>query len=199
MCHWSQTRQFAFQQANPHPTHQLPCTGVLGSELIAHREPQGGEVPGCPIFSSPFNPLQSISVWPPGAIAANRACWPRLLRLSCCDGSTGGLIDAPGVRVAAALGGPRGVDYGLFAVAGYSTLAAAVSKAFPSSDVYGAPYDFRRSPTGLGADAELSRIADAVSRAVALANGRRAVLVGHSMGSLVAAALLTRPDYASWR
>jgi pimeloyl-ACP methyl ester carboxylesterase len=92
--------------------------------------------------------------------------------------------------------------YPLFVAAGYGRLAAYIESALGYTrgvDLFAVPYDFRQDLTAMNTTGELQRIADVISSGVEANGGAKAVLIGHSMGGLVATALLTWPEFASWR
>jgi pimeloyl-ACP methyl ester carboxylesterase len=92
--------------------------------------------------------------------------------------------------------------YPLFVASGYERLAAHIESALGYTrgvDLLAVPYDFRQDLTAMNATGELQRIADVISSGVEANGGAKAVLIGHSMGGLVATALLTWPEFATWR
>jgi pimeloyl-ACP methyl ester carboxylesterase len=66
-------------------------------------------------------------------------------------------------------------------------------------DLFGLPYDFRQDLTGMAASGELRRLANKIEAAVAANCGKKAILIGHSMGGLVGLALLRHPGLEAWR
>lgn len=91
-------------------------------------------------------------------------------------------------------GGPSGTDYGLWA-SSYTNLTSYLTEEFGYTlgvDMFGAPYDWRLHTSGLERAGHLKSLAARVQAAVDANCGKKAVLIGHSMGGLVAVALLRR-------
>lgn len=67
-----------------------------------------------------------------------------------------------------------------------------------NEDLFGAPYDFRLAGDGLEQTGHFDMMRDLIEHAVKKNNGRQAVIVAHSMGSLVSLYFITRQS-ADWR
>jgi lysophospholipase-3 len=92
------------------------------------------------------------------------------------------------------MGGTSGTRYHLFQ-ASYSNLTSYLSHTLgyrEGVDLFGAPYDWRLHLSGLEAAGQMDQLAARVERAVNSNCGKRAIIIGHSMGGLVSTALLHR-------
>lgn len=94
---------------------------------------------------------------------------------------------------------------GTFRVGCSSSLLVAVLLApcLAGKDLFAAPYDWRQDLTAMdqniGDSKLLDRLAARIRRIVATNGGRKAVLLTHSMGGIVALELLTKSRFAAWR
>lgn len=108
-----------------------------------------------------------------------------------------------GARVSAKSGGSSGMDYLIWDIAGYNKLAAFISTAFPGyaagKNLFALPYDWRLDITAMDTTREMDRLAARISAAVAANCGKKAVLIAHSMGTLVTLGLLQNPRFQAWR
>eukprot|EP00775_Hariotina_reticulata_P006622 gene6622-6850_t len=104
----------------------------------------------------------------------------------------------PGVKITIESGGPTGTDYGLW-TSSYTNLTNYLTHEFGyelGADMFGAPFDWRLHLDGMELSGQMDILASQVQAAVRANCGRKAVLIGHSMGGLVAFHLLHRS--ASW-
>lgn len=67
-----------------------------------------------------------------------------------------------------------------------------------NQDLFGAPYDFRLAGDGLEQSGHFDKMRDLIEHAVKSNGGKQAVIVAHSMGSLVSLYFITRQN-ADWR
>jgi Lecithin:cholesterol acyltransferase len=206
----------SIQRATSHaPPHCTSITGILGSDLdVRLRSPLGP----CASGSSAF------TLWPPlnTDLIKNVACFRYLLQPVPCQvsgisgtggnaGATGAstgattaslpLCSNPGVSTWVDPGGDDGSRTITFKK-GYSRLVDFLVKTLGyklGRDLFAAPYDWRLGlealEAGGGFDAIAARVQDAVGRNC----GRRAVILGHSMGTVVALGMLQNPRFAAWR
>lgn len=93
-------------------------------------------------------------------------------------------------------------------VAGYDNLTAYLNTTFgytTGKDLFALPYDWRQDLVAMDQKIDavspklLDRLAARIRRIVASNGGRKAVLITHSMGGIVALELLTKPRFAAWR
>lgn len=104
-----------------------------------------------------------------------------------------------GVKVTVEPGGKSGTNYQLFQ-ASYSNFTNYMVQNMGytvGKDLFAAPYDWRLHITGLEQSGQMDQIMARIENAVNNNCGKRAIIVGHSMGGLVSTALLHR-DLA-WR
>jgi pimeloyl-ACP methyl ester carboxylesterase len=102
------------------------------------------------------------------------------------------------VKVTIESGGPSGTEYGLWA-SSYSNLTDYLTQEFGyelGADMFGAPFDWRLHLSGMELSGQMDILASQVQAAVRANCGRKALLIGHSMGALVAFHLLHRS--ATW-
>ncbi|KAF8068150.1 PLA2G15 [Scenedesmus sp. PABB004] len=164
-------------------------SGIMASQINAS---YSGFAAGSPCVGR--RSMQTI--WPPTAkhiLPTGLGCWlymvqnrfsPRLRRF----GSNAG------VRVVVEPGGPTGTSYGLWQ-SSYTNLTSYLSDAFGYTlgvDMFGAPFDWRLHLAGLERSGGMGALAAKVQAAVDANCGKKAVLIGHSMGGLVSLALLHR-------
>jgi lysophospholipase-3 len=91
-------------------------------------------------------------------------------------------------------GGRAGTRFNLWA-SSYANVTRYLVRSLGYSegvDLFGAPYDWRLHLGGLEAGGQMDQLAARIERAVVENCGKRAILLGHSMGGLVATALLHR-------
>ncbi|WIA15712.1 hypothetical protein OEZ85_002332 [Tetradesmus obliquus] len=180
----------------------------IGTSNLVGRKTDARFISQCPLLSGgsliPGLPQTPVSVWTPGAMLAAPACWRYMMQLKF-DQASGRFSDQDGISVTAVTGGTSGMDpitYPLFTAAGYNSLALHIETSLGYTrgvDLIAVPYDFRQDLTAMNATGELQRIADVISSGVEKNAGAKAVLIGHSMGGLVATALLSAPEFAEWR
>jgi pimeloyl-ACP methyl ester carboxylesterase len=95
------------------------------------------------------------------------------------------------------------MDYPLWDLAGYNKLATYITKTFPGyvagKNLFALPYDWRLDLTAMDQAFELDRLASRIGQAVTANCGKKAVLVGHSMGTVVSLGLLQNPRFQAWR
>jgi len=99
-------------------------------------------------------------------------------------------------------GGKDGTGTFAFQTGGYARLAQHLIQQYNyqlGEDLFAAPYDWRLSLQALEDTGQFDAIAQRVSNAVELNCGKKAILLGHSMGSLVALGMLRSPKLLSWR
>ncbi|KAF8062720.1 PLA2G15 [Scenedesmus sp. PABB004] len=141
--------------------------GAAGGAPRGAAAADGAPAPG--LADCPNLPVDGVSLWLPSATLARLApaCWRALLRMRAAPAGAAG--------AAAAGGGARGrCNFG------YAR----------GTNLFVLPYDFRQDPATLEASGQLGGLAAAISRGVARAGRRKAVLLGHSEGSVVALKLL---------
>jgi pimeloyl-ACP methyl ester carboxylesterase len=98
------------------------------------------------------------------------------------------------VKVVVEPGGRSGTEYGLWQ-SSYSNLTSYLSSTFNytlGKDMFGAPFDWRLHLSGLERAGQMRALAGKIQAAVDGNCGKKAVLIGHSMGGLVSLALLHR-------
>jgi pimeloyl-ACP methyl ester carboxylesterase len=98
-------------------------------------------------------------------------------------------------------GGEDGTQAFAFKQGGYNRLAEFLVREYGYSlgkDLFAAPYDWRLSLQALDESGQYDAIAKRVSDAVARCK-KKAIIVGHSMGTLVALGLLQSPRFETWR
>lgn len=91
-------------------------------------------------------------------------------------------------------GGPSGTEYGLWQ-SSYTNLTTYLTEEFGytlGKNMFGAPFDWRLHISGLERAGQMKALAAKVQAAVDANCGKKAVLIGHSMGGLVSFALLHR-------
>jgi pimeloyl-ACP methyl ester carboxylesterase len=99
-------------------------------------------------------------------------------------------------------GGADGTNFTMFKGSGGEGLLTFISGRLGyrlGRDLFALPYDFRQDLTGMAASGELRRLANKIEAAVAANCGKKAILIGHSMGGLVGLALLRNPGLEAWR
>ncbi|KAF8057869.1 can [Scenedesmus sp. PABB004] len=174
--------------------------GILGSGITGTPSANSPALAAaCPAIAASG---ATQSLWAPSLLLlGSRSCWYYLFRLRAAPG--GGFADAEGVTAAVDPGGASGTEFDIWARANYGKLAAAIAKGLPGyvvgENLFGAPYDFRWDAAGLADTGRLDALADRVAAAVRANGGRKAVLVGHSMGGLVALTMLRHPRFEAWR
>ncbi|KAF8073211.1 Pla2g15 [Scenedesmus sp. PABB004] len=117
-------------------------------------------------------------------------------------GGRGSMCSNPGVRTWVDPGGVDGTKTFAFKQGGYTKLVDFLERELgysPGRDLFAAPYDWRLDLSALDEGGQFDAIARRVSAAVARNCGRKAILVGHSMGTVVSLGLLQHPAYAAWR
>lgn len=104
-----------------------------------------------------------------------------------------------GVKVYIEPGGPSGTEYGLWQ-SSYTNLTTYLTEHFGytlGKDMFGAPFDWRLHLTGMEKAGQLSAMASRIESIVGQNCGKKAIIIGHSMGGLVTLALLHRDP--TWR
>jgi pimeloyl-ACP methyl ester carboxylesterase len=102
--------------------------------------------------------------------------------------------NARGVKVVVEPGGRSGTEYGLWQ-SSYSNLTSYLSEHFNytlGKDMFGAPFDWRLHLSGLERAGQMRALSSKIQAAVDANCGKKAILIGHSMGGLVSLALLHR-------
>jgi pimeloyl-ACP methyl ester carboxylesterase len=113
----------------------------------------------------------------------------QMFTFTCCRFS-----NAHGVKVVVESGGRSGTEYGLWQ-SSYSNLTSYLSDTFNytlGKDMFGAPFDWRLHLSGLERAGQMRALATKIQMAVDANCGKKALLIGHSMGGLVSLALLHR-------
>lgn len=103
------------------------------------------------------------------------------------------------MQVTVESGGRSGTKYNLFQ-GSYSNLTNYLVHQMGyvvGKDLFGAPYDWRLHLTGLEQSGQMDQLMARIENAVNNNCGKRAILIGHSMGGLVSVALLHRDQ--EWR
>jgi pimeloyl-ACP methyl ester carboxylesterase len=93
-------------------------------------------------------------------------------------------------------GGKSGTKYQLFQ-ASYSDLTDYLVDSMGytvGKDLFGAPYDWRLHLSGLKHSGQMDQLMAKIESAVNSNCGKKAILIGHSMGGLVSVALLHRNE-----
>lgn len=102
------------------------------------------------------------------------------------------------MRVYVDPGGPTGTEYKLWQ-SSYTNLTSYLSNEFGytlGKDMVGAPFDWRLHISGMERAGQMKALANKIEAAVRRNCGKKAVIIGHSMGGLVTYALLHRdPDW----
>jgi hypothetical protein len=161
-------------------------------------------------FNSPCSMYNSqFSIWPPfnPDLLTNFDCFRYLMVPAPCwmksnKQSKLSLCDKPGVTMWVNQGGKDGTGTFAFQTGGYARLAQHLIQQYNyqlGEDLFAAPYDWRLSLQALEDTGQFDAIAQRVSNAVELNCGKKAILLGHSMGSLVALGMLRSPKLLSWR
>lgn len=99
-----------------------------------------------------------------------------------------------GVKVHVESGGRSGTNYQLFQ-ASYANLTNYLVHSMGyvvGKDLFGAPYDWRYHISGLSDSGQMAQLMARVENAVNNNCGKKAIVLGHSMGGLVATALLQK-------
>lgn len=94
------------------------------------------------------------------------------------------------------------MEFSLFSVAGYDKLADYITRTFGytvGKDLFAIPYDWRYDLTTMNQAYQMDKIKQRIASAVKANGGKKAILVGHSMGSLVSLSLLQDPRHEAWR
>lgn len=110
--------------------------------------------------------------------------------------------NATNSAVAAYLGGFSGTDYSLFVRAEYDNLVAYIAKTFRYTigrNLFAAPYDWRYDLETMNQVSQMDKLADRIEAAVKMTCGKKAIIIGHSMGTLVSLSLMQNPRFESWR
>ncbi|WIA41156.1 hypothetical protein OEZ86_004776 [Tetradesmus obliquus] len=145
-----------------------------------------------------------LQLWVPAdaRFLLHRNCFFYAMRLQY-NKATNTFSNNTGARVSAKSGGSSGMDYLIWDIAGYNKLAAFISTAFPGyaagKNLFALPYDWRLDITAMDTTREMDRLAARISAAVAANCGKKAVLIAHSMGTLVTLGLLQNPRFQAWR
>lgn len=156
-----------------------------------------------------------LSLWPPFSpdLLRNSACFMYLLQPVPCDSSSssshgGGvhprlrLCNNAGVSMFVNPGGEAGTDTFAFQQGGYTQLTDFLSSHFgyeTGKDLFAAPYDWRLTLSALEESGQFAYIAKRIETAVRKNCGKRAIIIGHSMGTLVSLGLLQSPGFQQWR
>jgi pimeloyl-ACP methyl ester carboxylesterase len=104
-----------------------------------------------------------------------------------------------GVNVAVEQGGRSGTKFNLFQ-SSYGNLTNYLVHTMGytlGKDLFAAPYDWRMHISGLEQSGQMDILMARIENAVTNNCGKRAILIGHSMGGLVSVALLQRDS--EWR
>ncbi|KAF6256261.1 Lecithin:cholesterol acyltransferase-domain-containing protein [Scenedesmus sp. NREL 46B-D3] len=148
--------------------------------------------------------MSHFSLWPPfnPEILTNPACFKYLLQpVPCIQAGRPALCGNPGVTTSVSQGGEDGMQAFAFKQGGYNRLAEFLVREYGYSlgkDLFAAPYDWRLSLQELDDSRQYDAIAQRVSHAVASCD-KKAIILGHSMGTLVALGLLQSPRFKTWR
>lgn len=97
-------------------------------------------------------------------------------------------------------GGPSGTEYGLWQ-SSYTNLTSYLTEHFNytlGQDMFGAPFDWRLHISGMERAGQMNMLASRIESAVRRNCGKKAVVIGHSMGGLVTLALLHRNQAWTW-
>ncbi|WIA09654.1 hypothetical protein OEZ85_009041 [Tetradesmus obliquus] len=170
--------------------------GIMGSDLDVRL--LGARNGPCSIRMSHF------SLWPPfnPEIVTNPACFKYLLQpVPCTQSGRPALCSNPGVTMWVSPGGDDGTQAFAFKQGGYNRLAEFLVREYGYSlgkDLFAAPYDWRLSLEALDDSGQYDAIAKRISAAV-LRCDKKAIIIGHSMGTLVALGLLQSPRFEAWR
>lgn len=99
-------------------------------------------------------------------------------------------------------GGEAGTETFAFQQGGYSQLTDYLSLHFGyelGKDLFAAPYDWRLTLPALEESGQFDFIAKRIEAAVQKNCGKKAILIGHSMGTLVSLGLMQSPKFERWR
>lgn len=152
----------------------------------------------------------SLSVWPPKPdLLTNLKCLSYLLKPVPCanaasSGVHGALCNPPGVDLWVQPGGEAGTKAFAFRQGGYPKLVDYLSDEYgyeQGKNLFAVSYDWRLSLQELEASGQFDAIAKRVEGAVARSCGKKAILVAHSMGTIVALGMLhsETPRFQRWR
>lgn len=173
------------------------AVGIMGSDLDVRL--LGARNAPCSMGSSHF------SLWPPfnPDLLTNPSCFKYLLQPVPCnkDGRVA-LCSNTGVTLWVNSGGDDGTQAFAFKQGGYNRLADFLVRNYRyelGQDLFAAPYDWRLSLQGMDDSGQLDAIAKRVADAVAKNCNKKALVIGHSMGSLVALGILQNPRFTEWR
>jgi hypothetical protein len=154
-----------------------------------------------------------LSLWPPFSpdLLRNSACFMYLLQPVPCDSSSGSsrgghhrprLCNNAGVSMFVNPGGEAGTDTFAFKQGGYTQLTRFLRSQFGyelGKDLFAAPYDWRLTLQALEESGQYESMAARIQAAVQRNCGKKAVIIGHSMGTLVSLGLMQSPTYQTWR
>lgn len=166
-------------------------------------------VMGSPRFRAPCSMRRptKLSLWPPFSpdLLRNSACFMYLLQPVPCE--HGGhprlrLCNNAGVSMFVNPGGEAGTDTFAFQQGGYTQLTDFLTRQFGyqlGKDLFAAPYDWRLTLPALEDSGQFEFISKRVEAAVQKNCGKKAILIGHSMGTLVSLGLMQSPAFARWR
>lgn len=90
----------------------------------------------------------------------------------------------------------------MFRELGYDELAAYLVDEFGYTigrDLIATPYDWRKDLTILDQDFDLDSITRRITAAVRANCGKKAILIGHSLGSVVTLQILREGRFADWK
>eukprot|EP00775_Hariotina_reticulata_P012030 gene12030-12175_t len=152
----------------------------------------------------PARRMSDVRLWLPlsPTFLANRNCFFSMMRLVY-DPRSKRFSNNTGVNVWAYEGGDDGTEYRVFRRGNYHQLMNFISSELGYTlgrNLFALPYDFRQDLTGMEhSSGELQRLADKIEAAVDENCGKKAIMIGHSMGGLVSLALLRSPRLDAWR
>lgn len=178
----------------------LVLAGVLGSDLDVR-------FMGSAHHSAPCSMRRptKLTLWPPFSpdLLRNSACFMYLLQPVPCDTSHHRLrlCNNAGVSMFVNPGGEAGTETFAFQQV-YAPLLSFLTEQFGYSigkDLFAAPYDWRLTLPTLEESGQFDIIAKRVEAAVRKNCGKKAIIVGHSMGALVALGLMQSPGFEKWR
>jgi pimeloyl-ACP methyl ester carboxylesterase len=99
-------------------------------------------------------------------------------------------------------GGETGTEAFAFQQGGYTQLTDFLTQEMGyelGRDLFAAPYDWRLTLPTLEESGQFDFIAKRVEAAVHKNCGKKAIIIGHSMGTLVSLGLMQSPDFERWR
>lgn len=180
-------------------------TGIMGSDLDVR-------IMGSPHLRAPCSMRKptKLSLWPPFSpdLIRNSACFMYLLQPVPCDSNSKSLhnrlrlCNNAGVSMFVNPGGEAGTDAFSFHQGGYTQLTDFLTQQFGyelGKDLFAAPYDWRLTLPALEESGQFAFIARRIEAAVKRNCGKKAIIIGHSMGTLVSLGLMQSPSFKQWR